>query len=178
MYGVKGDLASTPPFVDREKTATKYLFAPSVIDELQPYGKLTCVVAGIKRGKLQIVDASEGQRKYPTCKNLSRIPITDAFEMSSQGVNLTTKMLPRKHYTIWGKQCQWNKFEAWKYRHELVGNCWVARTHAYFRLIRGPIKGADYPRKPPGYFETVVNEHLSQPEFTGPIIAPHIASLY
>jgi hypothetical protein len=178
MYGVKDDIDSTPPFVDRKKKATKYQFTASTIDSLQPYGTLKYVVAGIKQGKLQIVDANEGQRVYLTCKNLSRISIMDAFEMSSHVDNLTTQVLSRKHYKIKGKQGQWNKFEAWKYRHELLGDCWVRRTHAYFRLIRGPIKGADYQRNPRGYFETVPNEHLTQPEFNGPFIPPHIAAQY
>jgi hypothetical protein len=158
--------------------AEKFLFPADAVDELQPFGNIPYVVAGIKKGKLQVVATNEGPKRYESCADFQQISVKEAYKLASLAKNLVTKNRKGKHssYKIQGKMGKWSKFEAWRYRHEFYGDPFVCRTHVYFRLVRTPISGSNYVKSPKNFTE-VSYEQLEKGLFNGNVIPPYMYHL-
>jgi len=113
-----------------------YIFADTIIDAMQPFGRLPWGVVGWKKdGTIQVIPNTEPPKLYTKPLTFQTVTWHDLIEAASLPENKQHKK-PRNRIKRLDKTNCWQAFDAYKFRHWWAGNNLVLRHHAFFRNIR------------------------------------------
>lgn len=116
-----------------------YIFPSSMIDAMEPVGKLGFAVVGWKaNGKIQVVDDSGECTIYRAPLTFNEYTWAQLLYFAEENARMhpEQRKKPFIRIVILSKTDTWMVFDAWRYRHWWEGNHMVIRYHAFFRSIR------------------------------------------